>query len=96
MNRIRVNLSKYISVQSDSRLSRDGTKKFKSSIMLAQKSTLAKFSYVRASYGPAIANGYVGRINGSCTTPEACELRKQDVPCNNGDYVRVSETLRQN
>ncbi|KYN16498.1 hypothetical protein ALC57_11222 [Trachymyrmex cornetzi] len=61
--------------------------------MLVQKSTSVGQVFARASYEIAIANGHINR---SCTILGASDLRKQDVPCNNGDHVRVPETLRQN
>ncbi|KYM81680.1 hypothetical protein ALC53_07842 [Atta colombica] len=61
--------------------------------MLVQKSTSIGQVFVRASYGIAIANGHINR---SCTsTLRASDLRKQDVPCNNGDHVHVPRPLRQ-
>lgn len=76
-----------------SRLSRDGTKIL--SPQLCWRRSQAKLSYER-HMGPILRTGCIGRINASCTTPGASDLRKQDVPCNNADRVRVPETLRQN
>lgn len=66
--------------------------------MLVQKSMLARILYVRRSviWASYCEQDALGTSTEVILHLKRADLRKQDVPCNNGNHVLVLETLRQN